>query len=155
MIPRIHLCRFDLLSCRWLTKNYSCSFLCSPKEMNQRKGAFFEWIFQPSAENHSWLAKFPPGLRKFLTPISYYPAKKGFIRCADNNSNFTKRCEESWFISRNIHESEERVSPATKITPFRVWLPCVQVFRWWLIAVKCSLVTDRWQEAILCFKYYL
>jgi len=24
-----------------------CSFLCSPKEMNQRKGAFFEGIFPP------------------------------------------------------------------------------------------------------------
>ena len=58
-----------------------CSFLCSPKEMNQRKGDFFGGIFPPPAnrraeENHSWLAKFPPGLRKFLTPISYYPAKK-------------------------------------------------------------------------------
>jgi|GEM_PF-4971990 len=53
-----------------------------------KKGRFFEGIFQPLAENHRGLAKFPPRLRKFLTPIPYYPDEKDLIRYADNNWSF-------------------------------------------------------------------
>jgi hypothetical protein len=40
------------------------------------------------------LAKFPPGLQKFLTPILYYPAEKGVLPIDNYNA----------FIWRNVNQ---------------------------------------------------